>query len=119
MKFLVDAQLPKSLSNLLSEKGFDTIHTINLADKNKTTDRQIIDIAEIEKRIVVTKDYDFLDSFLLGKGPQKLILIRTGNIHNKELLKIFENQITIIVQMLEQNSLIEIYSDEIIVHASK
>lgn len=41
MKFIVDAQLPKSLAYALREKGFDAIHTSELPDGNETTDAEI------------------------------------------------------------------------------
>ncbi|MHB8339016.1 MAG: DUF5615 family PIN-like protein [Ignavibacteriaceae bacterium] len=88
MKFLIDAQLPKSLSYLFKSKGFDSIHTIELPDKNKAKDSQVIQLAIKEKRIVVSKDNDFLDSFLIKSEPSKLIMVKTGNIPNKKLIKI-------------------------------
>lgn len=45
MKFIVDAQLPKSLSQLLINLGYDSIHTLDLPDKNKSTDQFIIQIS--------------------------------------------------------------------------
>lgn len=62
MKFIVDAQLPKSLFDFLKQKGFDSIHTLELPDKNKTKDGQIAQLANEEGRIVVSKDTDFLVS---------------------------------------------------------
>ncbi len=38
MKFIVDAHLPKKLSLLLSWKGYDTLHTLDLPYKNRTKD---------------------------------------------------------------------------------
>ena len=64
MKFLVDAQLPISLSDFLKSRGHASIHTLELPDKNKTKDNYILSISVEEKRIVVTKDNDFLESFL-------------------------------------------------------
>ena len=63
MKFIVDAQLPKSLSQLLINLGYDSIHTLDLPDKNKSTDQFIIQISTDQNRVVVTKDRDFLESF--------------------------------------------------------
>jgi len=40
MKFLVDAQLPVSLSHLLKSMGHDAIHTKELALKNATPDTE-------------------------------------------------------------------------------
>ena len=48
MKFIVDAQLPKSLSNLFNQKGFGSIHTLDLPDRNKTKDGQIAKLANEE-----------------------------------------------------------------------
>lgn len=119
MKFLVDAQLPKSLADFLSQNGHEGLHTLQLPDKNKTTDKQIIEIAYKENYIVVTKDNDFLESFFLKQEPSTLILIKTGNIPNEELLKIFSFHIKTIEHIISENSLIEIFRDEIIIHSDK
>lgn len=78
MKFIVDAQLPKSLSELLINRGFDSIHTLDLPNRNATSDKEITEIALKEKRIVITKDSDFLQSFLLNSTPEKLTLFELG-----------------------------------------
>jgi len=116
VRFLIDAQLPKSLSNFLATKGYDSIHTIDLPDKNNTKDYQIIALSKQDNRIIITKDNDFLESFLLKKEPEKLILVKTGNISNTELLEIFDNNFNIIVKSIQENSLIEITMRELIVH---
>lgn len=67
MKFIIDAQLPKSLTHLFVQQGYDAIHTLDLPDQNTTTDTEIINIASTQKRVVITKDNDFLDSLLLSQ----------------------------------------------------
>lgn len=116
MKFIVDAQLPISLSNLFKSKGHDSIHTLELPDKNKTKDNFITSISIEEKRIVVTKDNDFLESYLINGRPQKLILVKTGNVANSELIAIFNNHLERITNIMEGNSLIEITKTEIVIH---
>jgi len=116
VKFLIDAQLPKSLSDFLKSKGFDSIHTIDLPDRNKTEDYQLIALSKKENRIIITKDNDFLESFLIKKEPEKLIIITTGNISNTVLLEIFDNNFEIITNSISENSLIEITKSELIVH---
>lgn len=74
MKFLIDAQLPLRLSNLLAEANHDSIHTSGLPDGNRTGDRQLADIADSENRVVVTKDRDFRDSHLLQNLPRRLLV---------------------------------------------
>ena len=86
MKFIIDAQLPKSLSDFLNAAGFNSLHTLELPEMNRTGDNAITAKADIEGRIVVTKDADFLDSYLLFGKPAKLLLVKTGNIPNSDLL---------------------------------
>ena len=114
MKFIVDAQLPKRLSYFLKDKGFDSIHTLELARKNATGDQEIIDIATVQERVVITKDENFLESQMVNSIPKKLILIKTGNIRNIQLLQIFDSSLDVITQMLERSNLIEIHKDEIV-----
>lgn len=65
--------------------GCDAVHTLDLPDGNRSTDTQIIDAADREQRVVVTKDADFVDSHLLSNRPAKLLLISTGNISSRDL----------------------------------
>ncbi|MFN8699723.1 MAG: DUF5615 family PIN-like protein [Flavobacteriales bacterium] len=116
MKFIVDAQLPKSLSELLIYRGLDSVHTLDLANGNSTSDKEIIHIAINEQRIVITKDNDFLESFLLNSQPEKLIIVRTGNISNSSLLKLFDDNLDVIKLMISRSNLIEITRDEIAEH---
>ena len=116
MKFIVDAQLPKSVSDFLKLNGFDSIHTLDLPDKNRTTDKKIIEISNIERRVVITKDSDFLYNFLINYQPEKLIFIRTGNIENSFLINIISLHLTQILSSLLYHSLIEINQQEMIVH---
>ena len=116
MKFIVDAQLPKSLSDFLKQKGFDSIHTLDLPDRNKTKDGQIAKLANQENRIVISKDIDFLESFLIKSEPRKLIVVRTGNIPNLQLISIFDANLEAIIQMISRSNLLEIGKTEIAEH---
>jgi len=109
-------KLPKAFSDFLCSKGHDSIHTLDLPDKNKTVDGCINTLSLKEERIVISKDADFLESFLLKKVPPKLLLVKTGNIPNTSLLQIFELHLIYITDALVSNSLIEITKTEIIIH---
>ena len=50
MNFIVDAQLPRRLAGWLIAAGCDAVHTLDLPDGNRTTDLQVIDVAERERR---------------------------------------------------------------------
>ncbi len=116
MKFLIDAQLPKSLSDLLKLEGHDLVHTIELPKANDTQDNEILEICLKENRIVISKDGDFLESFLINKSPNKLILVKTGNIRNEELLTLFKLNLEYLCTSIEENDLIEINKTDIIIH---
>jgi predicted nuclease of predicted toxin-antitoxin system len=66
MRFVVDAQLPAKLSQLLEAAGHDALHTSELPEGNRTTDATLARLADDEDRVVVTKDRDFRDGHLLG-----------------------------------------------------
>lgn len=116
MKFLVDAQLPIGLARLLQEAGYDTIHTRELPQQNATPDSIINSLSLQEERVVITKDSDFVDSFLTVQQPYKLLLVTTGNIRNSELETLFAANLSLIVDLLSQNNYIELSRDSVIVH---
>ncbi len=107
MKFIIDAQLPYRLKNWLSAQGFDTIHTRDLPEANETEDLSIADFADNENRTVITKDGDFLKLYILKRKPQKLLLITTGNIVNKDLLILFERNFEIALKLFSSFSVVE------------
>ncbi len=116
MKFLVDAQLPVRLAQFLESAGYDTIHTKDLPNKNATSDTEINTISIRDNRIVITKDSDFLNSFLTIKEPYKLLLVTTGNINNLELQALFAANLECLVELFHSHSYIEMTRDSIIVH---
>ena len=116
MKLLVDAQLPKSLSDFLKAQGMDSVHTLELPEKNKTKDGFIARMAKEEQRIVITKDSDFLESYIIKKEPPKLLLLKTGNIRNSELILLLQNHLQLLRKYFLHHSLVEMTRQEIIVH---
>jgi len=114
MKFLVDAQLPYGIALFLRDKGFDVLHTNDLPDKERTTDSQIRRIATADNRIVITKDYDFVDSYILRKIPKKLLIIATGNIKNKKLFDLWRNNWEQIIHLFTTRNLIELNEYDVI-----
>ena len=116
MRFLIDAQLPKQLSDFLNQKGFDSIHTLQLPDANRTSDKEVNEICLNENRVLITKDNDFLDSFYILDIPEKLIIVTTGNIRNQQLIKLFETHLDNIQKRIATNRLLEISTDSLIVH---
>ena len=114
MKFIVDAQLPKRLSEFLIEKGFDSIHTLDLPMKNFTNDITINQLSIKENRIVITKDSDFYNSYFQKSEPYKLLFLKTGNINNDQLINIFNSNITLLLDHLINHDVVELTDKTII-----
>ena len=116
MKFIIDAQLPLQLSQWLVYKGYDAVHTLQLPEKNLTDDTIVIQISMEQERIVISKDSDFYDNFILKGQPYKLLMVTTGNIVNKELLQLFQNNFEQLKDLLINHEVIELNNETIIVH---
>lgn len=116
MKFLIDAQLPRRLAASFRKAGFEAIHTLDLPDGNRTTDQTINELSIKEQHVVVTKDSDFVDSFLLRREPGKLLLISTGNIGNDELEKLLLSGIQKLIEGFDGFDFIELSRTSMIFH---
>ncbi len=122
MNFLIDAQLPldaqlpRRLARLLTAAGHDAVLTLDLPNANKTTDAEINALSIQEKRVVITKDSDFVASFLLSNEPYKLLLISTGNISNKDLETLFTPLIPTIAATFRAHDYAEFNRNALIVH---
>ncbi|HET7114897.1 MAG TPA: DUF5615 family PIN-like protein [Hanamia sp.] len=114
--FIVDAQLPYGIAVLLRKNGFDAIHTDDLPNKAKTGDNEIRILAKKENRIVITKDSDFFDSYILSESPRQLLLISTGNIKNKDLFNLFEKHLKLIAIYFKTYNFLELTNDELFAH---
>jgi len=68
-----------------------------------------------EGRIVVTKDSDFVQTFLLTDQPQ-LLLVSTGNIENAELESLLRNNLAAIERAFGSARFVELTRVALIVH---
>jgi predicted nuclease of predicted toxin-antitoxin system len=116
MKFLVDAQLPRRLVQRLREAGHEALHTLDLPLGNRTTDAAINELSAREHSAVVTKDSDFVNSFLLSRRPYKLLLVSTGNISNAELETLFVSNLERIAEGFNTLDFIELDRKALIFH---
>ncbi|MCA9470848.1 MAG: DUF5615 family PIN-like protein [Nitrospira sp.] len=93
---MLDAQLPRRLAVALQSAGHDSRHALDLPLGNATPDEEIIKIAMSEERIVMTKDRDFVTSFLIHQRPSNILLFSAGSINNVDLRQlIFQNLVAL------------------------
>lgn len=114
MKVLCEVHISFKVCKFLNENGFYAIHINDILDKSETKDSENCNYANANDFIVITKDIDFKNSFLLNQTPQKLIKINLGNISNLELIKILKNKLELIVNLYKKNNfMLEIDKDQI------
>jgi predicted nuclease of predicted toxin-antitoxin system len=116
MKFLVDAQLPRRLVYRLRKAGHDALHTLDLPNGNRTSDADINALSMQESRTVVTKDADFVSSFIVSRVPYKLLVISTGNISNADLEALLLAQLPALEIALASNDYLELTRSTLIIH---
>lgn len=106
--------MPKKLRNFFIEKGLESIHTMDLPNRNATPDSEIIEFSVREKYIVVTKDTDFWDIYKQKAEPYKLVYLTVGNFSTQDLIQLFENNLSSILEALLVSDVIEITPKNII-----
>jgi len=116
MKFLVDAQLPYRLSDFMKQQAHDSIHALDLPNKNSTSDKEINQLSMNEKRILITKDDGFVSSIVLQNRPYKLLHITTGTISNNDLISIFDKYLPLVISQFKKYSYIELNQFNLIPH---
>jgi len=119
MNFLIDAQLPYRLKFWLVSEGFDAIHTDDLPNQHLTSDLEIVRVADAENRIVISKDSDFLKLRILQNKPKRLLMITTGNIVNKDLLNLFEQNFETVAKLFDSYDVVEMNNFFVIGHSFK
>ena len=88
MNFLVDAQLPPGLARWISSQGHRATHVFDI-DLHAAADPVIWAHARKENAVIVSKDEDFVDRWLLSETPVALIWIRKGNCSSEALMAWF------------------------------
>src|SRR5579859_7282311 len=94
MRFLVDINIPQSVINSLVENGHDVLDIKKRQLDLKDT--KLIEIAKKEKRIILTRDKDFLilTQFPKYQVPTIVIRLKTQipSYIREHLLQLLENQ---------------------------
>ncbi len=85
MNFLVDAQLPPALARWIGSQGHQATHVSGIG--LQTADDPVIwERARNESTVIISKDEDFVDHWLLSAEPVQLVWIRKGNCSNRALI---------------------------------
>jgi predicted nuclease of predicted toxin-antitoxin system len=100
MRFLVDAQLPPALVQLLREHGHEAVHVTEIGPAD-TSDSDLWRYALEHDAAIITKDEDFADLVATGREAPPVVWVRIGNTRRAALLAWFEPLIGQIVAMID------------------
>ena len=103
LRFIVDTQLPPALKFYFNRRGYDATHVVEYPLGAFTSDIEIISIAIKENRIIVSKDIDFFDHYLLKKYPPAILLLQLGNIKNRDLFVFMDQNLDSISELFTEN----------------
>ena len=95
--------------------GHAATHTLDLPDGNRTPDAEIVAWATDHGAIVVTKDSDFVQHFILTGRPA-LLLISTGNISNADLDALLISNFSAIDSAFRSARFVELTTTALIIH---
>lgn len=115
MKFLIDENLPPALVEVFRRSGFTALHINEFGNAHPISDNAIRHHALHDNWVVVTKDDDFVSSFVSKKVPEKVIYVY--NLYGRHMiLDTFTSQFHQIISLINQNALIEINPEGIKPH---
>ncbi len=85
ISILLDQGLPRSAASLLRDEGWDALHTGDIG-LSRSTDRQILEFARNEQRVIITLDSDFHTILALtNASTPSVIRIRLEGLRGPDL----------------------------------
>ena len=104
MRFICDVNIAIRISKFLVSQGAYSLHVNQLKDKWLTRDKIIWELADEQELIVVSKDADFRESFLLRRAPKKLLHVCVGNAATEDIMELLRQSWPILEQYAVANS---------------
>ncbi len=100
MHFLVDAQLPPALVDVIRQLGHDASHVADLgllsADDGVIWERALAD-----RLVIVSKDEDFPFRVAQAANSPLVVWLRIGNLRKRALLELFCDRFSSIIAELD------------------
>jgi predicted nuclease of predicted toxin-antitoxin system len=106
MKIWVDAQLPPTLANWLTDT-FDleatALRDLELRDAQ---DIEMFEAARAENAVIMTKDSDFIDLVCRLGSPPQILWLTCGNVTNRNLRRLLAATLPDALERLRQGEVI-------------
>ncbi len=114
LKYIIDASVTRHVLKRFEAVGMDVVHVLDLQGESPMKDREINLISIREDRIVMTKDYDFVESFMQSKRPYKLLFISSDD--EAQWRAVFLTHFDAIQEHFMNADLVEIGKDGLVFH---
>lgn len=102
MSFLVDMPVSPEVARWLNEKGYDSVHASKIG-LSSSKDKEIIEVARKQNRIIITADLDFPRILALSYATNPgIVLFRGGNYSESEMLSL----ITRVIEKFPESELV-------------
>lgn len=104
MSFLVDMPVSPEVAQWLNKKGYDAVHASQVG-LDRAKDKEIIEVAKKQKRIIITADLDFPQILALShaKSPG-VILFRGGNYSESDMLSLIAR----VIEKFSESELVDV-----------
>ncbi|MFY0686365.1 MAG: DUF5615 family PIN-like protein [Cyclobacteriaceae bacterium] len=109
MKFLIDENLPPEIPRLFLERGYYAVHINDLKTSSitKISDDRIRHFSLFKNYVVVTKDDDFVKSYVSRRVPEKVVFIYHSGI-KKELIEIVHKHLDKAIELIRASDFVEL-----------
>ncbi|MFT4176295.1 MAG: DUF5615 family PIN-like protein [Luteolibacter sp.] len=104
MKWLIDENLPFQIGR---ELALDYLHATRIGEQ--ITDSELWNYAKQNNMVILTRDTDFFDRFLLLGPPPKVVWIRLGNLTKQQLIEEVVRRWNTIGRLIQKHDLIQVH----------
>ena len=95
---MCDVNIAIRISKFLIKQGASSIHVNQLTQKWNTSDATIRALADAKGLVVISKDADFRESFLLRGTPKKLLHVCLGNAATGDIIELLRTNWAVLSQ---------------------
>jgi predicted nuclease of predicted toxin-antitoxin system len=106
MKFLLDANIPRSTKAVLEQHSFDVVSVRDISSP-ATPDPVIYDLAKRQDRILITRDHDFLNILLYPPAQTPgIIVVKVRQLTAKAISALLLNFLSRVSELQIKNALV-------------
>lgn len=102
----IDAQLPPTLANWLTDTFNVEASALRDLELRDSRDIEIFEAARIANAVIMTKDSDFVDLVCRVGTPPQILWLTCGNVTNRNLRQLLGVTLTDALERLRQGEMI-------------